>query len=731
MMPKISVIIPSYNAEKFIDQCITSVLQQSLRDIEVICVDDGSGDNTVAILKKYESKDTRLKVLCQQNKFAGVARNTGMEVATGEYFAFLDADDYYEADSLEKAYCIAKENNLDMLKLSTRLLDHITGEISTNVYYSNSRFGKKEQTVSYTDVLPDLLNCTDAPWNGLYRAAFIRKNGIRFNNFRCVNDHSFYIWCVVKAERIMVTDQFLTCYRRNIPGSLVSIRYQHFEYQIDSYHLVKRILSDTTLTEEEKQLVLSLELSHIFNWYRKFANSGINVYYIENIIRDFLAEYNENDIGEENLQKNPWKLEYYRFKKSLEICWQQEEPAEKPLVSVIVPVHNSVAYLSECIESILLQTLTDFEIVCVNDGSTDASEDLLRCMAQRDNRIRVLSQSQSGAGVARNFAIRKARGNYLFFLDSDDIIKREYLYELYSVAEKHKADVVISPQILWYPNGREEIMCNRIAEKHIPQNRVFSRKDTPDYILGFSDGGPGGKLFRREFILQHNLQFLTIQRSEDFCFVLGAFLLAERIVYHTNSGYLYRQNSQSLENTKDETPLLFWEATLLFKKWLRDHGFLEEFWRAYLNNALGRFVVNLKGVKNYVSFSTIFYQMKKIQFTELELDVRDENFFFEEYRYRYHFVKKLLSYETPESFLYNEYFKLDKEYQKIKTELGEIRQENSGLKTSASYRIGCLITWIPRKILGFGQCIRDHGLLYTVRYFCYKGKLLFTRKYKD
>ena len=107
-MVKISVIIPCYNAEKYLDQCLTSVMNQTLRDIEIICVDDGSTDRTVEMLHDYAKRDARIQVICQKNQFAGVARNRGMEVAKGEYFAFLDSDDYYDIDGLEKAYAIAQ-----------------------------------------------------------------------------------------------------------------------------------------------------------------------------------------------------------------------------------------------------------------------------------------------------------------------------------------------------------------------------------------------------------------------------------------------------------------------------------------------------------------------------------------------------------------------------------------------------------------------------------------------
>ena len=114
-MPKISVILPIYNASSCIEETLNYILAQTFNDYEVICVDDGSTDNTLAVLKDYEKKDKRLKVISQSNGGAGKARNTGLDNASGDYLAFLDADDLYDPDMLSKAYSKAVEGNADLV----------------------------------------------------------------------------------------------------------------------------------------------------------------------------------------------------------------------------------------------------------------------------------------------------------------------------------------------------------------------------------------------------------------------------------------------------------------------------------------------------------------------------------------------------------------------------------------------------------------------------------------
>lgn len=108
MSPKISVIIPVYNVEQYLRECLDSVVSQSLADIEIIAINDGSPDNSLSILKEYEAKDTRVKIIDKQNEGVGKARNDGIKAAAGEFVAFMDSDDYYpSAKVLETLYCNA------------------------------------------------------------------------------------------------------------------------------------------------------------------------------------------------------------------------------------------------------------------------------------------------------------------------------------------------------------------------------------------------------------------------------------------------------------------------------------------------------------------------------------------------------------------------------------------------------------------------------------------------
>ena len=115
MGTKVSVILPVYNVSDYLRQCMDSIVGQTLKDIEIICVDDGSTDDSLAILKEYEAKDQRVKVIQQANAGAGAARNKGLEIATGEYLSFLDSDDFVDVNMYEQLYLKAKAKDIDVV----------------------------------------------------------------------------------------------------------------------------------------------------------------------------------------------------------------------------------------------------------------------------------------------------------------------------------------------------------------------------------------------------------------------------------------------------------------------------------------------------------------------------------------------------------------------------------------------------------------------------------------
>ena len=312
--PRVSVIIPVFNAEPYLRQCLDGVVRQTLKNAEIICVDDGSTDGSPAILEAFKKRDPRITVLRQENRFAGTARNLGMTCAHGEYLAFWDADDLFEPNALEVLYTKAKEERLDMIKCSFTILDNDTGERSVSAFSSNTAVpeGMKNRVIRFSDDPERIIDMADVPWNGLYRRDFLLENGIHFNDLRCVNDRSFFVWALICADRLMVTEDRCMTYRTGVSSSLVSNRSKYFENQTQSYVILKEITEK--LDPRERRIVLQRELGAIFGWFDRICREGQDPSAAKNALKAFVSAYDEDDVGQDFLRSFFYRNSYESFR---------------------------------------------------------------------------------------------------------------------------------------------------------------------------------------------------------------------------------------------------------------------------------------------------------------------------------------------------------------------------------------------------------------------------------
>lgn len=218
---KVSVIMPVYNSEKYLEKCISSVLNQSLREIELICVDDGSTDSSPRILEAFAKSDSRVKLLHQQNLFAGVARNNGMKAACGKYFAFWDSDDFFEPNALEIMFSACEKSGADICVCGAYSVDGETGRRAVDETFLKKRFLPREKEFSAKSNPEYIFNfASNVPWQRLFRADFIRENGFEFQPLRHANDTYFVLTSTYAAKKIVCCPKPLINYRTNNAQSI-------------------------------------------------------------------------------------------------------------------------------------------------------------------------------------------------------------------------------------------------------------------------------------------------------------------------------------------------------------------------------------------------------------------------------------------------------------------------------------------------------------------------------
>ena len=181
--PKVSVIMPVYNAERYLHQALDTLLSQSEEEIEVIAVDDGSTDRSLEILKRYEARSERVRVYTQKNQYAGVARNLGLKHARGEYVLFLDSDDFFEKDLIKETYATAKEQDADIVVFGANYYDNRSGKSWYGQWLLDKTFIPEKQPFNYKDCPDTLFQISiECPWTKLFRREFIKKQHLKLQN---------------------------------------------------------------------------------------------------------------------------------------------------------------------------------------------------------------------------------------------------------------------------------------------------------------------------------------------------------------------------------------------------------------------------------------------------------------------------------------------------------------------------------------------------------------------
>ena len=193
-MPKVSVIIPFNNVENYIEECLNSVLSQTLEDIEVILINDASTDKTLEIVEGYLQKDSRIKLInITERKGQGFARNRGIEIAKGEYIGFVDSDDFIEPDMFECLYNSAKTNDTDISMCQVREYDDINEKYITSDYYSLSCLSSFQNEVfSAEDTKNCILDINVALWNKIYKREYLISIGEKFPEGFIYEDLPFF-----------------------------------------------------------------------------------------------------------------------------------------------------------------------------------------------------------------------------------------------------------------------------------------------------------------------------------------------------------------------------------------------------------------------------------------------------------------------------------------------------------------------------------------------------------
>ena len=286
-MVKVSVVIPVYNVEDFLGECLDSIVNQTLDDIEIICVNDGSTDRSLDILNDYASHDDRFTVIDQENGGHAVATNRGMKLAKGKYLFLMDSDDILELTALEDTYKLAEEKNVDFV-----LFQAINYYMDTNEYVKAENYSMNaladyvgDKVFNYKDIKDYLFDISVTPWTKLYNREFIERCGASFPEGLVFEDNVFFWEVLFNAERIVFLRKYLFK-RRWYSTSSTTSGGKHFADSIAVNNLVIQRFIDYGLFEEYKDYLYNKKIRLVFMRYNK-TKEEYKEYFYEKMKEDF------------------------------------------------------------------------------------------------------------------------------------------------------------------------------------------------------------------------------------------------------------------------------------------------------------------------------------------------------------------------------------------------------------------------------------------------------------
>jgi glycosyltransferase involved in cell wall biosynthesis len=287
-MPRISIIIPIYNVEQYLEQCLNSILNQTFKDIEIICVNDGSTDNSYNLLKEFAKKDNRIKIITQENKGVSTARNIGLDNSNSEFIMFLDSDDWYDKKLCEKVLNKIKETNADIICFGHNVINNDNTILTTNIKQItklNKNYKSKKHTIRNQIFV----------WDKAFKRQLIEKYNTRFiEGLKCAEDIVFCLSLYYLNPCYSYIEEPLYNYRQFRTGNATSNNKNAIKNDFKSL----KALVSTNLFKQQKLEIKKMSINHFIGgsiaYYKKFENSNSKMEILSDISE--LVKYIESII---------------------------------------------------------------------------------------------------------------------------------------------------------------------------------------------------------------------------------------------------------------------------------------------------------------------------------------------------------------------------------------------------------------------------------------------------
>lgn len=712
--PLVSVIVPVYNNETYVVTCMNSLLAQTLQDIEVICINDGSTDNSSQVLHDFANRDNRVVVVDKINEGYGVGINTGLKLAKGKYVTILESDDFADLTMLETLTHYAEKFEVEVVRANFNLywsrkikndtfLELFKEEVCDRVIDPRIR---ENQTCFYAQ---------PALWSAIYRRDFIENNNLKLTETpgAAYQDTAFNFKIWACATKVMFVHRPFVHYRQDNEASSINNPAKVDNICIEYEEIRRWLREDRPDLQQSLAPVVTKMMCDAYTW-----NTGrVAEEYRLDFARKFgqelsaaknrgefdksLFDYDELKIVEKSITDPQAFVDYVALdydpqqgvdllkrKASTFIKVMKEQGAggakdlaseklggtkrvdnlidarddemctrkapkfidkpELPQISVVLTVYNGESVVRETLDTILAQSFEAFELICVNDGSSDSSLAILEEYAARDARIKIISQENGGPAKARNRGLAEVTAPYALILDCDDIFAPTMFERLLSKAMVGDADIVVCTSAMYEGDSYTTIPSPWTLKLDLlPRNKpYFIPDDVKDSLFEAIMGWPWDKLYRSELIKESGILFPEdLANSEDGVFVYELLYRASRLAIVEDCLIKHRETRKgSVSNTRESDAECFYEAICRIKSDMKSlPGVYEKFEKSFLNWALDYTFWNFTTLSDAALRRRLMKKFCRNGYPELEFSSHDWSYFdlYGDLRYRYNRLKVL------------------------------------------------------------------------------------------
>ena len=550
-MTKVSILTPCYNVKsEYLSQCFDSLLSQTLKEIEIICIDDGSTDDTGRRLDAYAKRDARIKVIHKPNSGYGDSMNLGLSHCKGEYVGIVEPDDWVEPDMFEVLYRTAEKNKLDL----------------AHCCHFESRRGQKEIAV-LDDWIPKnvVLNplidksvfmLAPAIWCSLVRRQILHENGIKFlpTPGASFQDTSYAFKLRACARRFMFIDRCLHHYRINEGSSVSSVNSEQKAFCVClEYDEIFKFAKRNSENFRQLKTILPVMENGCYIWNINHLRGELRYCFVKKWQQELLDRIDAGEIdlvalpsAERNLLEN---IAY-----SADEWFDKQYPKERTVapaayrkkISVVITMYKNAATIEKAIRSVTNQGYSNLEIICVDDVSPDACAKIAQRVAKHDKRVKVIKRKENGGRSAcRNTGIDAATGDSIMFVDGDDELLPHAIESLAAAFDNH-VDAVFSSCRCAYEGGPE-------LYGHYPASDAVyytipgtDRHQISKHEIFKLHCSTSAKLFRLKHIKDAQLRFPVGYLFEDSLFTWSYFSLFRKVSFLSKPVYLYWRHKSSI-----------------------------------------------------------------------------------------------------------------------------------------------------------------------------------------